>query len=265
MKVLHRTLFTVSILILSLFAATTFFRAISGMLTPYLHNYGENTILVNAWGLATGHGLYRLSELKQVPVFAATYPPVLYLLVAAGIKIWGISYTPGRLLVYIALFGSAAMIVGIARRRGCDVRVAVMAGFAFLGVFPVYRWSPYLRVDFPALFFELAAVYIYLGPGAPVKRAGGFVIMGLLAGYTKQSIFCLAVAALLGAVIEGSPEEKKRAVIIGCAYALSAAAVFGLLEALTDGSFHEFVIGSFNKEIEWGYLNREHTCWSAIR
>ncbi|GEM_PF-3398338 len=239
----------ICIAVLSVTVLITIIRGATGLPAPYLHNYGENALLVNAWGLATGHGLYRLSELNSVPVFMAPYPPVFYLIAAGAIKLWGISYVPGRLVSFIAMLGCAVMSACIARRRGCDTSSAVIAALAFLGAWPVYRWCRFMRVDSLAVFFELAAVFILLGRSAPKRRAAVFVAMAVLAGYTKQNAFGLAGGALLGMILAGDSLQKKRAYLIGSAYALTAVLVFLVIEAATGGSFHQFALGSFHKQM----------------
>jgi len=239
---------------LAAYAALTVIRVIVGLPAPYVHNYGENIVLVNAWGLATGHGLYRLSELNNVPVFMAPYPPVIYLLVALGIKVWGITFIPGRLLGFLAWIGCAVMIAGIARRRGCDKTSSIIAALAFSATWPVYVWARYLRVDALAIFLETAAVFILLGRNAPKRRAIAFIALAVMAGYTKQSAFGLVVGTLLGLMLDGDARQRKRIFLIGVFYGLAAFLIFVALELITKGTFHIFALGSFRKIIEWRIL-----------
>lgn len=222
----------------------TIFRGVFGLAKPYLHNYMENVMLVNSWGLVAGHGLYRLSELNNVPSFLATYPPIFYFIIAMGIKIWGITYVPGRIVVLCSLIGCAVLITLISRRRGADMQSSIMGGLLFLGAWPVYLWSRYLRVDFLAIFFELAAVYAIFGKNN-FKNNAAFIIFALLAGYTKQTAFGLVAGSLLVAIL--SPDEliKRRGIALASIYAISAITIFGLIEIVTGGRFHKFVIGIF--------------------
>ena len=59
---------------LLVFAAISFLKRLEIMSCQDMCNYMENTIPVNAWGFTTGHGMYRLVELKWIPVvFDATH------------------------------------------------------------------------------------------------------------------------------------------------------------------------------------------------
>lgn len=223
-------------------AILTIIRGVLGIPTPYLHNYMENVMLANSWGLAAGLGLYRASMLNEVPLFIATYPPIFYFIVAAGIKIWGITYIPGRIVSFFALIGCAVLIALISRRRGVSKFSSVLAAFLFLGAWPIYLWSRFLRVDSPAVFFELAAVYSIAGGKYSKRRAALFVIFALLAGYTKQTAFGIVFGSLLIMIFYSDNHWRRRGIFLASVYAISAILAFALIEIYTGWGFHKFVI-----------------------
>jgi len=244
------------IIIFAAFALLTIARAVIGIPTPHLHNYGESIVLANAWGLATGHGLYRWSELDNVPMFFAAYPPIFYLPVAAGIKMWGISYVFGRSLVLLSMIGCSIMIAAIARRLGCDNLSSFAGGIMFMATWPIYVFGSYLRVDGPAVLFELIAVFILLKPKMKLRHAIGFVFFAVLAGYTKQLAFTLVAGALLGMLIGGDGSHRKRLFGIGAAYGATAILVFLAIEYWTGWHFHQFVMAGVDKSFSWEHFIR---------
>lgn len=205
--------------------------------------YGENTTLVSAWGILNGHGLYFESELHKIPAFVSLYPPFYYLLVAAGLKLWGISYVPGRLFALFSALGCAGMIGLIARRRfESDILGSVIGALLFLCSWPVIQWIRYLRVDFTAIFFELVAAYFLLG-GATRRRSALFVIFAILAGYTKQNAFGIVAGAMAGMFIEGDAGQRKKALVIGVFYAAAALMIFFIIQVLSKGGFYLNAVG----------------------
>ena len=260
----YRRVLSIAILeFLVFFALVTIVRCITVIPIPHLQNYGECIVFVNAWGLATGHGLYRLSVINKVPMFFAAYSPIFYLLLAAGFKLWGISYIPGRTLALLATIGCAIMVALIARRRGCDNSSAIAGGLAFISTWPLYIFGAYLRVDQLAVFFELVAVYLILDSSISVRRAAVIVFFGVMAGYTKQTAFNLVLGSLIGLMIEGDIRQKKRIFVIGCAYGLAAAVIFFIMELITGWSFHQFI----NPKVYMGFSRNYflERVWEVLR
>ena len=251
MNAVRKTSLAVSALILALYLYVYVFNGIMRIPIPFMRNYGENTILVSSWALATGRGLYRWSELTSVPAIISPYSPIGYLLFAACIKVWGITYAPGRLIMFVAMFGCVGMIIAISIRIGISRIPSVVGGLLFLAPYPVTLWSAMYRMDFLALLFELIAVFLLLKERNSIWRSAAFVIAGVLAGYTKQHNFMLVVGALLGLFLFGDKARRKQLVFLGAAYAATAVVVLVVLELVTHGSFHKSVIGSFRSLAYW--------------
>lgn len=215
--------------------------------------YGENNVLVSAWGLLNGYGLYRKSAIDTIPAFMASYSPIYYLFVVLGFKLFGVSHFFGRLINLIAVLGSAALIGLIARRQKSERIGAIISAAAFLCVWPVMVFSRQSRVDNLAICFELAALFTILGNRSIAKNIF-FIVFALCAGYTKQTAFGIVLAALISLYADNGKSDRKRAMILAAAYASSALIIFVILQLSTGGAFYFATVKNYTALIEWGVL-----------
>lgn len=192
-------------------------------------------ILNNAFRLAQGAALYQ--PIHGPPWVVYPYPPLYAALVAAGLRITGLSYYPARLVSVGASGALAAALVILSRRwRGC-ARDGVWA-ICLLLLVPAFLYN--CARPHPQMLAVALSVWSFVLFESPRPALANLLspLLAVLAVYTKQTqiILPLALVAWLW-------RDRSRIPL----YA-GALAFFGLLPALglevaTRGAFLECIFG----------------------
>ena len=139
--------------------------------------YGEGSVAHAGQLIARGADPYA----PQAPgtFVAAIYPPVSYLVAAAGER-----FGPfvGLRVAALAATIAVAGLVGLAARRRRTAALAL--GVAYLATVPVRGWAGAHRPDDLAVLFTAGAVLL---AGSTWRRAAGAGLLGALAIFTKQT------------------------------------------------------------------------------
>lgn len=191
------------------------------------------------------------------PVFApptAEFAPHVYMplytwLGSLLLRVSAVGFAPLRLLSLAAALGSAALLLGVARREGASwALAAVCAGLFLAGDRIVGGWYTLARVDslFVALTLGGVALAIY-GSGHAAGLVGAAILLAL-AFLTKQQGLLFGVAAGLYLLIA----EGRRAWIYWAVLALAAGVPVLLAQRASAGWFGAYVFDiAFAAPVTW--------------
>jgi hypothetical protein len=193
-------------------------------------------VLNSAWRLACGRPLYH--AIDAPPWVVNPYTPLYPLVVAAGLRVTGLSYRPARLVSLVAFAAIVLALVRLARRFGRGTAEAL--------------WSAALLLLVPAVLYNVArphpqmlAVALSLWSFVLFESSRRTLselaspLLAVLAVYTKQDQFVLPLA--LGAWLLW--RDRPRFVRYATAVAALGLVPVPFLQAATGGTFLESVVG----------------------
>jgi hypothetical protein len=201
---------------------------------PFEIEYGEGIVLQNALNIARGVPLY--GDYHHYPYVVATYPPFYPLLAAVGAKLFGVSFTFGRVLSSLGALGIGALIWGLLRRSGISRFGAGLAAVLWIAAPIVCWWGPVVRVDIIAVFLAVAGLYCVLRGGWWLVAA---VVLMALSMYTRQSEVA-PVAAAVGYL--WWMRRRRQAVLFGASWVAICAVAFAVLQVVSGGWFYSHVV-----------------------
>jgi hypothetical protein len=201
---------------------------------PYEIDYGEGILLQNAINLAHGREVY--NNYHHYPYVVATYPPIYPLLCAAGVRLFGVSFTFARLLSILSGLGAGVLIWLMLRRAGTSRFGAGFGAMLFVAAPSVCLRAVVIRVDMVALVISLAGLYCVMRGGRWLLPA---VVLFVLAVYTRQSQVGPLVASI--AYLWWTRQRRDAALVAGSFAALTAV-IFLVLQFASHGWFYRHVI-----------------------
>ena len=209
-------------------------------------DYGEGIVLNNALNIAHGREVY--NNYHHYPFVVATYPPVYPALCAVGARLFGISFTFGRVLTLLATLAAMVLVWLILRRAGVSRAAAGFGTVLFAASPEVCRWAAVMRVDMVAIALGLAGLYCVMRGGRWLIPA---VALLVLAVYTRQS----QVAPLAAGVLYlWWAKERRAAVLVAASCAALIIASFLALQVASDGWFYRHVIVANRNLWDWRQL-----------
>ncbi len=207
---------------------------------PFPVAYGEGIVLNQADLLAQGKSIYQ--DIHIYPYIVSNYPPLFPFLNSIFIKLFGISFIPGRLITFLATLFSALLIYIISKKSNQAEDKNRPGAFLAAGLFIaspyIYNYFPIARVDVLAFLFSLAGLYfIYRFENSRIVFSA--VIFFILALYTKQSF----IAAPAAAVVYLLSKDYKKALIFVCLLIGLYLIIFFFINHFTHGQFflHNYI------------------------
>jgi hypothetical protein len=193
-------------------------------------------ILNNAWRLARGEPLYRAG--LDPPWVVSPYTPLYHALVAAGLRLTGLSYVPARVVTLLATMAVAAALVVFARRAGRSTSEAAWSGCLLLLV-PAVLYNA--ARPHPQMLAVALSVWSFLLFENPRRVLADVVspLLAVLAVYAKQTQIVLPVALAVWLLLRDRRRLPRYAAAV-TGFGLVPAA---LLEHLTNGAFSYCVLG----------------------
>jgi len=201
---------------------------------PFSLNFEEGNQLDAALAVATGRPLY--PPVGNPPYIVHPYGPVFYLLHGLAVRLFGLSFAPGRVLVLGAGVAVALLLIAWLKRMTASWSIALGFGLTFLAVPLVRTWLPLLRVDLWGLLLTLLGLYQVAMGQRPVFAALCF----LAALFTKPTFVAAPLASLLYLALERRWAMARR---LAATLLLGGLSALALLAALTHGwaLFHMFL------------------------
>jgi Dolichyl-phosphate-mannose-protein mannosyltransferase len=135
------------------------YRAVHIASLPYEVNFEEGPLARVAQALTLGASLYSIPN--GPPYELSPYGPIAYYLIALPIRLFGISFTPPRLLIVVLGVACAVMIALLLRHWTGSLWTGAVFGAVFLTMPTVLQWLPVLRVDLIGLMFSLLGIYVF--------------------------------------------------------------------------------------------------------
>lgn len=207
---------------------------------PYQISYGEGFILNQAVIISQGQSIYQ--DITNYPYLVGNYPPVYPFLCALFVKIFGVSFAPGRFISFIAVILSGFLIYIILKenrrlQKGSFKESIVISALFFLASPYIFYTYPLYRVDALALLFSLAGLY-FVFKFENRKSVYFSIPFFILALYTKQSFIAAPIASLIYLTFK----NIKRGIIYFIFLSLVYVSIFLLLNNLTGGQYclHNF-------------------------
>jgi len=208
--------------------------AVNALRAPVQLDYEEGSIL-NA-GLRIVQGLTPYPDPHSWPVVLNPYGPIPYLLVAALVKTFGVSFTAPRVAIVLCGVAVAALLLILLRHFGCGGYTA--AGFAalFLCVPVIRDWIVLLRVDLIGLALVLAGLCVFFLASDRWFMATAFFVAALFVKYTF-----LAAPATCALLLVTKKEWKRLGLMAGTGAGLALVG-FVTAQAWSGGvfAFHMF-------------------------
>jgi len=197
---------------------------------PYQIDYGEGFLLYFAHTLSQGHTIYH--DMSIYPFIPGLYPPVYALVCAPLVKLFGISFSIGRLISVLSAILVGILIYKIVAIKA-DKRIAVISTLFFFASPYIYYWTRLFRVDTLGLLFSLVGIYLVL----KYERSKAIYLsipFFLLAVYTKQSLIAAPIASFLYLFLK----DKRLGITSAGLFGLSGILLFLLCNYATDGQFY---------------------------
>ncbi len=203
---------------------------------PYQISYGEGFILNQAVIISQGQSIYQ--DIANYPYLVGNYPPVYPFLCALFVKIFGVSFAPGRFISFIAVILSGFLIYIILKenrrsQKGSFKESTVISALFFLASPYIFYVYPLYRVDALALLFSLAGLY-FVFKFENRKSVYFSIPFFILALYTKQSFIAAPIASLIYLTFK----NIKKGFIYFIFLSLVYVSIFLLLNNLTGGQYY---------------------------
>ena len=200
---------------------------------PYQLDYEEGNILNAAVRIA--HGLSPYPDPHAFPNALNPYGPVLYFVIAALVKIFGVTLLPGRFLVIACGIAIAALIGIVVKRETESIAAGIGFGALFLCSPIVQFWWPLLRVDLVGLVLTLMGLVVFQRntPLNPKKVEWGTIVAGVLfvlAIFTKHTLIAAPAACVVWALLN---RKRKSAVQLMACCAVLGTMAFAIGELAT--------------------------------
>ena len=223
---------------------------------PYDYDQGEGFELYDAILYSRGEWPYR--DNGTFPFYASNYPPLFHLLIVPLLPVFGPRLLAGRLLSFAATLVTAGAIGVVVRRNIRGERqdwmrkwlIPLISGLAFLASNYVYQIGPLCRMHMTLVMFEtlsIAFVAEFDDPEHGTRNLILALVMLFCAGYTKQTAVFTVAAALSYVFLR----DIRKALTAGAALAVSASAVFWLINVATDGQWWINIIQANVNEFDY--------------
>ncbi|MGB9721039.1 MAG: ArnT family glycosyltransferase [bacterium] len=199
---------------------------------PYQISYPEGFILNQAYLISKGRSIYQ--TINEYPYIVTNYPPLYCYLCAIFVKIFGVSFVPGRIITFLSVLGIAFLIYKVLLKY-VEREHAIISSLLFVSSSYVFKNSPFMRVDMLGLFFCFLGIYLFISQRKLILP----VIFFTAALYTKQVFFAAPLAVALSLL----KSDRKKAFNFIIAICLSCIILFLVINQLTHGEFylHNFV------------------------
>ena len=189
---------------------------------------------------------YQLAE--KPPFIVGNYPPVFPLMGAVFMKIFGTTFTAGRMVSTLSIFG-ASILVGLIVWQGTgQILPGIFAGGVLITMpLGIGTWGPFNRVDSLSLFWSMLTVFLvlrYAGTGK-IWWAIPFAVLTI---YTRQDVVDGIFASFCYLVVK----DWRRAIWVAVITTAAIMGIFVVLQIWTHGAFYLNTVTDNNNSLNWG-------------
>lgn len=193
--------------------------------------------------ISTGGPLYY--NFSHPPHVLAQYTPAFYLVPAMLARTFGVepsrTFLVGRWYTYVCWLGIAGLLYALARRDGGTALAGVFAAALWLASGLAPEWANSYRPDAPAVFFSLAAIWLYLSSKQSAMALAGVSLLLIAATLHKQST---VVAAGMIVIEECRQRRVGRALTVATVWLAGCAVGMFATQIWSQGAFAGNVFGS---------------------
>ncbi|MBW2464284.1 MAG: glycosyltransferase family 39 protein [Deltaproteobacteria bacterium] len=202
---------------------------------PYHLEWMEGGVLETAVRLREGLSIYPEPSIDYVGYL---YTPLYFAATAVSTVFFGETLFAARIVSFVAVLATAALLYRFARREGVPVRWAVFAAVLLFASYDFSgRWLHLARVDSLFVLLLFASLYA-LRFWESQRGAVACAAIMWLAFLTKQS----AVIALFPVGLAVLVADRRRGLIIGGVFAALVAVSVLILWQMTDGWFWYYAV-----------------------
>jgi hypothetical protein len=219
-------------LLISSYLIIYFLTAYKFLSYPFEIGYGEGFLMYFSSVISKGQSVYR--DISDYPASVpGIYAPVYMYICAFFTKLFGLSFSVGRIVSVVSSLG-IGVIIYLILVRSTSKKIAFFSSVIFF-TSPINIFLGLLyRVDMMGLFFSLLGIYFVIR-----YENSKFVLIStlffLLSIYTKQSYISAPLATFFFLLIRG---DKKIAFEFLILFGMSGLLLFGLANLITNGQFY---------------------------
>lgn len=214
----------------------------------------EGFILAQAMALSRGESIY--TPIDEPPFVVGNYPPLMPWLYS---RILGPAPRPdlpaGRRLMTACLWLTLALLVLTVGWQTRNPLPALLAPLLFAITYEVYHWTPFVRVDMPAIALTMAGWAVLILGRARRGALLGAALLWVAAAYTRQT----AIFAPLALCLAVAWTSRRALLWSFLPWAAGGLSIIALLSALTGGEAWRHLV-TYNRNAmdwhAWGLLMR---------
>jgi hypothetical protein len=198
--------------------------------------YSESYMIYISHLFGTGQWSWNIQQ-PDGGVMVSFYTPIFYWILGQIMNIFGYHLMVGRILVLLSFVGCCIFIYLIVQYLSKNKIYSIIAAMLPLTQPFVNAWSLFVRVDFMALLFEMAGIYIAIR----FWKSWWFLLSILffaLGFYTKQSTLAGAAAVCIFILIK----NWRFAITYACILVLAIGVPFLIASLVTHGQFFKEIV-----------------------
>lgn len=255
----RKIIFILLVLILLPNAIMPFVRFVKCAAYPYQLDNVEGFVLNQSVTLGHWKSIYK--SIDAPPYLVGTYGPVYPWMNAMLFNENNPGFLGGRGLSIAALIGIGVVGILFIRRYTGSVLPGLLFCVLYLSTFEVYRWCPYYRVDFVAIFWSFLGLYYFSRIVWDKENPDNFrfrslsILFFVLGVFTKQTMIAAPLASIICVFVKN---REKKAVALRYTITLLAwiLSIFALLCLITKGQYFLHTIYYNTNEFSFELLIR---------
>jgi hypothetical protein len=198
--------------------------------------------------VTAGQTLYL--DYTQPPHVITAYMPLFYWTtewIARGARSWWEMVVLARWSVYVFWVGIGVAVFALARQVKCEPRAALVAALLWGASELGQEWANSVRPDAAALFFSLAALWVYQRRQTVIHLAASIALLVVAALY-KHTVLAPLAVILWEEVMNG---RARRGIVAAGAWGAALAVVGIVAQVMTHGRFELNVFSSLAEAGPW--------------
>ena len=221
--------------VIALFALSSLINLLWSAFNPFPNDIVEASIVLLGRMMARGEPIYR--DVSMQPYVVNPYNPLHTMMIAALVRIFGVTFVPCKLFsLLVTLLVAVLIFLSIRAAAGRSYWAAVFSLLFLIEPGTIF-WGTAVRIDMLTIVFSFGALYLYM-----IGKGRGLIYVCLLllgAFFTKQSSIA-ALCAITAHLFLGG--ERKKAALFFLSFSLITAAIMITLNGFTGGHYFFSVV-----------------------